>query len=159
MVDKVRVIAIGGTIGALVAGSLAAPALFQRAFAEEPAKVVTKTINELFPKPFDPKTLLKFHITTGPDVSLDVKKSATISKISYGHRTYVSIVTTPSGTYSSDALTSPNVRYPGIDVTPKGHGAFSYRSFVGPFGTGTWTSFTEGSLTYLTYSFSPKAGA
>ena len=159
MVDKVRVIAIGGTIGALVAGSLAAPALFQHALADEPAKVMTKSFNELFPKPFDPKSLLKFHITAGPNVSLDVQKTATISKISYGHRTYVAIVTTPSGTYSTDALMSPNVRYPGIDVTPKGHGAFSYRTFSGPFGTGTWTSFSEGSITYLTYSFTPKAGA
>ena len=108
--------------------------------AEEPAKVATKSFNEIFPKPFDPKSLLKFDIATGPNVSLDVKKTSTISKISYGHRTYVSIVTTPSGTYSTDALTSPNVRYPGIDVTPKGHGAFSYRSFVGPFGTGSWAS-------------------
>src|SRR4051794_30504324 len=117
MADIVRIIAIGGTIGALIAGGLAAPAFLQGALADEPAKVASSAFADIFPKRFDPDGLVKFHITAGPGVSTDVERSKTITKISYGHRSYVEVVTTPSGTYSSDALTSPNVRYPGIDVT------------------------------------------
>jgi hypothetical protein len=155
----VRAVIIGAGFAGLLAWSVLEPTSMKSALADEPVKVAAKTLSEIFPRPFDPKSLRKFDIAVGPNVSLEVKKASTISKISYGHRTYVSIVTTPSGTYSSDALTSPNVRYPGIDVTRKGHGAFSYRSFVGPFGTGTWASLTEGSITYLTYSFTPRTGA
>ncbi len=159
MADTVRIIAIGGTVGALIGGGLAAPAFMPSALADEPAKAAISSFAEIFPKPFDPKSLVKFDITYGPGVSTDVQHSSTISKIEYGHRTYVSIVTTPSGTYSSDALVSPYVRYPGIDVSPKysGHHHWSYSWFHGSAGSGSWTSFTSGSITYFTYSFKPAA--
>lgn len=158
MVDKVRVIAIGGTVGAIVAGCIVAPAVVQ-AFAEEPAKVATTDFTQIFTqtKPFNPDELVKFHITAGPGVSTTVTKTAVVAKISYGHREWVSIVTTPSGTYSSDALTSPYVRYPGIDVTSAdaSENAQSYATFSTPSGMGSWTSITRGSITWFDYSFTP----
>ena len=40
----------------------------------------------------------------------------TVRKIGYGQTSIVNIITTSSGVYSSDALTSPHVLYPGIHV-------------------------------------------
>jgi hypothetical protein len=159
MADTVRIIAIGGTIGVLVAGAFAAPAFFQTALADEPVKIASSAFADMFAKPFNPKSLVKFDITYGPSVSTEVRHSVTISKISYGQREYVSIVTTPSGTYSSDALTSPNVRYPGVDVTRKvrWHANWDDRTFAGAFAGGIWTSVTSGSITTLTYSPAPAA--
>ncbi len=88
---------------------------------------------------------------------MDVKSASTITKISAGHKSIVSIVTTPSGTYSSDALLSPNVRYPGIEVKPKHwrDGGLSISTLTSDSGTGRWTSYSTGSFTYYTYSFTP----
>ncbi len=72
----------------------------------------------------------------------------------------VSIVTTASGTYSSDALTSPYVRYPGIDVDPDLRGDQFTAGDVdhdGRAARGTWTSVTSGSITY--FSYGPVGGA
>ena len=46
------------------------------------------------------------------------QSSVEIKKIGYGEVSYVTVSTTPSGTYSSDSLASPYVRYPGIRVVP-----------------------------------------
>lgn len=43
--------------------------------------------------------------------------SARIKKIGYGHVSQVSIVTTASGTYSTDGLMSRHIQYPGVSVT------------------------------------------
>lgn len=157
MADTVRIIAITGTIGALVAGSLAAPAFLSGAFANEPASTALKSAMDLFPPPFDPKKLVKYDIVFDDSVSTEVQSTQLVKKIGYGHKTLVSIVTTPSGTYSSDALTSPNVRYPGIEVTPK----HRHRSRVwissssSSYGTSSSIGFSSGSFTYYTYSFKP----
>ena len=49
-------------------------------------------------------------------MSADVQRTASVTKIEHGRKSNVSIVTTLSGTYSSDAITSPHVLYPGIHV-------------------------------------------
>lgn len=49
-------------------------------------------------------------------ISTEILSQTTVQKIGYGRKTNVSIVKTPTGTYSSDALRSPHVRYPGIEV-------------------------------------------
>jgi len=64
-------------------------------------------------------TLRKFDgsyyaIGTEPSVLLTPESTTTVRKIAYGRTTFVNIVTTSSGVYSTDGLTSPNVRYPGI---------------------------------------------
>ena len=150
MANIVRVAAIGGIAGVIVAGGLAMPAFLQNAVAEEPTKVAA-AFSDFFPhQPYDPSTLLKFDVIVGPGVSTDVQRSTTVSKIGYGNRTYVTIITTSTGTYSSDALTSPNVKYPGVDLLPR----FASRWGQDDHGLGgAWTSTTSGSIT--TFSFVP----
>lgn len=49
-------------------------------------------------------------------VSNTILSRTNVKKIGHGNVSNVAIVKTPTGTYSSDGLTSPNVRYPGIAV-------------------------------------------
>jgi hypothetical protein len=151
MSENVRSIALIGGIGAVVAGALASPLLFPTVFASEPQKHLLASAETLFPPPFDPSQLKKFAITFGDSVSTEPQSTQTVSKIGFGHKSVVSIVTTTSGTYSSDGIASPHVLYPGIDVALK-HPNRSYWTAIGtaPEG-GTWSSygFTVGSITYL----------
>lgn len=151
MVDPVRVLAIGGTIGALVAGSLAAPQ-FLSAAAEEPVKAVSSTLKLLFPDAVDAKMFRKYKITFDDSISTDVKRTQVVKKIGHGRTSEVTIVTTPSGTYSTDGLLSPHVQYPGIEKKLKrgyGNGFYYYSSRS--YGGGRWTTFSNGSFTYFTY--------
>ncbi|MBI4922921.1 MAG: hypothetical protein HY834_14330 [Devosia nanyangense] len=155
----IRTVATSGLLAAMVAGAFATPMLFPAAFADEPASIALRTASDLFPPPFDPKKLVKYDIVFDDTVSTEVQSTQLVKKIGYGQKTMVSIVTTPSGTYSSDALTSPNVRYPGIEVTPKARDdedRFWISSFASPYGTGHSTAFSVGSFTYYTYSFKPR---
>jgi hypothetical protein len=151
MVDPVRVLAIGGTLGALVAGTLAAPQ-FLSAAAEEPVKAVSSVLETLFPDAVDAKLFRKYKITFDDSISTDVKRTQVVKKIGYGRTSTVTIVTTPSGTYSTDGLLSPHVQYPGIEKELKGWGGrgFHYYS-TRSYGGGRWTSFSNGSFTYYTY--------
>jgi hypothetical protein len=152
MASTMRIIAVGGAVGTLIAGSLAGLMFLQSAAAEEPAKAAAASFSDLFPKapPFDPRTLRKFAIVVGPSVSTDVEHSTIISKIEHGHRSFVTVITTASGTYSSDGLASPYIKYPGIDVDPirAGHRSWALPVEDSPLG---WSSVTSGSITYFTY--------
>ena len=157
MTNLVRMFAVGGTAALVTIGGIAAFGLMQ-ATAEEPAQVVERTIADLFPSPpLDASQFRKYAISFDETVSTEVQSSSTVTKIGFGHKSVVSIVTTPSGTYSSDALLSPHVRYPGIEVKPKlwREGDLSISTFTSESGTGRWTSFSRGSFTYYTYSFTP----
>lgn len=160
MADLVRYIAIGGTIGALVAGTIVAPSVFA-AVIDVPAKVVGATsISDLFPPPFDPDKLRKYAITFDETVSTNVQRQTSVKKIGYGEKSVVTIVTTPSGTYSSDGIASPYVRYPGIDVEPKrrgGHPRFWSSTYSSKYGTSRSYGFSSGSFTYFNYSYKPRA--
>ncbi|HTJ56109.1 MAG TPA: hypothetical protein VL418_00910 [Devosiaceae bacterium] len=57
-----------------------------------------------------------YAVGTESNVSLEPESDTVIRKIGYGQTNFVHIITTPSGTYSSDGLFSPNIRYPGIHV-------------------------------------------
>ena len=59
----------------------------------------------------------ELQISTDETVSMDVLFTSQIKKIGYGHVKTVNIVRTPTGTYSSDALVSPHVLYPGVKVS------------------------------------------
>jgi hypothetical protein len=159
MADIVRIIAIGGTIGGLVAGSIAAPAVFA-GVTEVPAKLVSSaTITDLFPPPFDPGKLRKYAITFDPWVSTTAKSQSSVTKIGYGEKSVVSITNTPTGTYSSDGIVSPYVRYPGVDVAAKGkhqHPRFWSSTFRSNNGTARAYGFSSGSFTYFTYKYSPR---
>lgn len=115
MSDYLRFITGGSVLGLLVAGMLAIPSLLPPALAdEEPARTLLGGRDELFPKKIDTANLVKFDFTLEPGVSIEVLGSRTIRKIGYGKTSFVEVVTTPSGVYSSDGLASPHIRYPGI---------------------------------------------
>lgn len=81
---------------------------------EEPARTLFSSASELFPPPFDPESLVKYTYDLAPSVSTEVLKESTIKKIGYGNTEMVHVLETPSGTYSTDALDSPYVEYPGV---------------------------------------------
>lgn len=154
MTDYARMTVIGGTIGVFVAGALVAPAVIAAATETPQAVAVVNTIEDLFPAPaLDAKMFRKFDITLGPGVSTDIQRTQTIRKIGYGYSSTVTVVTTPSGTYSTDGLLSPNVSYPGIEVTSKGR--WHNWSAETPQGNGKWTSFSRGSIIYLNWIAGP----
>jgi hypothetical protein len=111
--------------GLVFVGGIVAPAVIQASEASEPA--VAKVFQPLQPPPpgaaLDDTRLAKFNgnyfaVDTDPGVSLDGQSSVEIKKIAYGETSYITVTTTKSGTYSSDGLYSPNVRYPGVHTQP-----------------------------------------
>ncbi|MEO7220947.1 MAG: hypothetical protein ABIY37_00595 [Devosia sp.] len=149
MVDPVRVLAYGSFFGSMMAWSLVAPDQMS-AVAEEPVRAVAATVEGLFPDTVDPKMFRKYKITFDDSISTEVQRTQVVKKIGHGRTSQVTIVTTPSGTYSTDGLLSPHVQYPGIEKELKGWGNrfwFSSRSYGG----GRWTSFSTGSFTYYSY--------
>jgi hypothetical protein len=155
---EARTFVITGGVAAFVAGCLAAPQFFPQAFASEPQSHLLDRGKDIFPIPFDTKRLRKYEITFDDSVSTEVVRTQTVKKYGFGQKTIVSIVTTPTGVYSSDGLASPNVRYPGIEVTPKHrHRHWAFSTSTSTYGTSTWSSFSSGSFTYYTYSFKPAA--
>ena len=155
-----RVIAMSGGLAALVGGAIVSPALFPQAFAEEPQHKLVQTADQLFPKSADISKLKKFKFTIADGVSTEPLKAQTVSKIGFGQRTYVSVVTTSTGTYSTDGLASPYVRYPGIDRAWKHRGWGSRHFWVSSrtSAAGTWTStvISNGSFSTMTSHFTPS---
>ena len=93
----------------------ALPTMLPPAIAsEEPARTLLSNASEIFPPPFDPASLVKYSYDLDASVSTDVLRQSTIKKIGYGKVEMVHVLETPSGTYSTDALQSPHVEYPGI---------------------------------------------
>lgn len=150
MVDPVRVLAIGLSVGALIAVPIAAPQAIS-AMADEPVKAVQSALETLFPAAVDADMFRKYAITFDDSVSTEVKRTQVVKKIAHGRKSTVTIVTTPSGTYSTDGLLSPNVQYPGIDKKSKWGGRSFYYFSSHSYGGGSWTSFSNGSFTYYTY--------
>jgi hypothetical protein len=150
MVDPIRVLALGAFFGSMVAWSLVSPKQMS-AVAEEPVRVVATAIEDLFPDTVDPKIFRKYDITFDESISTDVSRTQVVTKIGGGRASEVTIVTTPSGTYSTDGVLSPNVRYPGIEKRSKGWGDGYWDSVMQPDGGGHWISFSQGSFTYLVF--------
>jgi len=70
---------------------------------------------------FNPANLVKFEDKTYDVkhenwVATDPLSNARVKKIEGGRVSYVGITTTATGTYSSDAMFSPHVQYPGISA-------------------------------------------
>lgn len=102
---------LGMTLGAICATALAAigPGYVLETFADE------------MPAGFDTDGLVKldgkyYEMNHESWVSTDPVSSSRVKKIEGGRVSYVDIATTDTGTYSTDALTSPHVQYPGIEV-------------------------------------------
>jgi len=108
----------------------ALPSMLPPAIAnEQPARTLLSTANELFPPPFDPSSLQKWTYELTPAVSTQVLKQSTVRKIGYGTTEFVHVIETPTGTYSTDGLQSPNVEYPGvIKKRVRGHFGMAYWS-------------------------------
>jgi hypothetical protein len=121
-----RSILAGGLVGLLVAGSLALTSMLPPAMADdEPWRSLLSTGEEILPDEPLP-AFFKPQWTVEPSVNTDVVKQQMVRKIGYGRTEFVDIVTTPTGTYSSDALSSPYVRYPGIHANaPEAGGILS----------------------------------
>ncbi|KKB08845.1 hypothetical protein [Devosia chinhatensis] len=129
-----RQMLMGMTLGALCATGLAAigPGYVLEAFADE------------MPAGFNADKLVRFgdrdyEVAYADWVSTDPLSTATVKKIEAGKVSYVSITTTATGTYSTDALTSPHVLYPGIDVreaNPTGN-------FFAFWSGGSWQGFAS----------------
>lgn len=77
----------------------------------------------------------EYEINFGSGIDTTALSSVTVKKIAYGNEITVNIVTTPTGTYSSDALINPHVLYPGVEVTERQTAD-----------TGTRWSYKEGAL-------------
>ncbi|AKR54537.1 hypothetical protein XM25_01680 [Devosia sp. H5989] len=105
---------VGMTLGATAATALAMTGAGSdiRAFADE---MLAPSFDKSKLAIFDDSL---FTIDTEPNVSLEATHTAVVRKIEFGRTSFVKIMTTPSGTYSTDGLASPHVRYPGIHVTP-----------------------------------------
>lgn len=113
--DMTRSMLIGGGIAFVAAAFMAVPEILSPAIAdEEPAKTLLGTTNDIFAPALDPRTLLKWDFHVEPGVSTEATAQSTVKKIGYGRTSYVTIVQTPTGVYSSDGLASANIEYPGI---------------------------------------------
>jgi hypothetical protein len=124
MDDKyLKPVVTGAVIGAIATLMLGAMShLPPSVAAAEPMHTLTSTMDELLPRGFDPNSLVRFSdaaytITADPGISRTPLSTTTVRKIGFGKLTLVAITTTASGVYSSDAMTSPYVRYPGIHAT------------------------------------------
>ena len=123
-----RTALIGGLIGAGVAGTLTIPMWIPAVMASETVQSVTDAVTQVAQSAtgplFEADDFVKMtdgdvRYTAHADgtVSTEVSGTQTVKKIGFGAVSTVTIVTTPTGVYSSDAIFSPNVRYPGITVT------------------------------------------
>lgn len=124
MAGTIRMLASGGAVAALAGLLFAGLYALPQAIADDQIlDTLTGTAIEALPPPFDADSLVKFEgrdyaVTYSEDVSMDVESRSTIRKIAYGRTSFVEVTTTSSGTYSSEALFSPHVRYPGVYITP-----------------------------------------
>lgn len=128
---------LGMALGAICATVLAAigPGFVVKAFGDEFAAPA-----------FDPSQLVKFegtnYLVENEDwVSTAPLSTVRVKKIEMGKVSYVDITTTETGTYSTDAMFSNHIQYPGISVErapwPRNRNRFSFWS------NGSWSSFSS----------------
>lgn len=134
---------MGMFLGAACATALAAigPGMVIEAFADEA------------PAGFDPSRLVKFEgrkyaVDYDASVATTPLSTTRIKKIEGGSVSYVTITTTETGTYSSDAMFSPHVQYPGIAVEPV-EAAGNQFAF---WSNGHWSRFVTRSADSFIYS-------
>jgi hypothetical protein len=118
--DATKTIMLGGAIGLGAALLLLLPNVLPRAVAEEePMKTLLSTPKEIWPPAFDPDRLMRWSYYVQPGVSVEPIRETVVRKIGYGHSTFVNVMETASGVYSTDGLASPHIQYPGIIKEPK----------------------------------------
>ncbi|HEV7344950.1 MAG TPA: hypothetical protein VGN60_04875 [Devosia sp.] len=142
-----RHLLLGMTVGAFCATALAAigPGMVFEAFGDEMA-----------PQGVDTAALVKFegreYVVDHDDwVATDPLSTTRVKKVEAGKVSYVTITTTATGTYSTDAMFSKHVQYPGIAVEAADRG----RNFFRYWTNGRWSAFSTGiagSFVYRSFS-------
>lgn len=113
--DATRAIMLGGIVGLGAAVLLALPDILPAAMAEEePMHTLLSTPNEVWPPAFDPDKLMKWSYYVQPGVSIEPIKETVVRKIAYGRTTFINVMETSTGVYSTDGLASSHIQYPGI---------------------------------------------
>jgi hypothetical protein len=132
-----RHLLLGMTLGAVCATAIAAigPGMVIEAFADES------------PVGIDPASLVRYNVDYDDWVATDPLSTVRVKKVEAGRVSYVTITTTATGTYSTDAMFSRHVQYPGISVEQiePSRNRFSYWT------NGEWSSFSTvnaGSFAY-----------
>lgn len=129
-----RHLLLGMTLGAICATAIAAIG---------PGMVFEALADEFAPSGVDAASLVKFegqdYVVDYDDwVATDPLSTVRVKKVEAGKVSYVTITTTATGTYSTDAMFSNHVQYPGISVEEDSseiYNRFSYWS------GGKWFSF------------------
>lgn len=106
-----RQVLLGMTIGALCASAVAAigPGMVLETFADEqPVGIDTSNLVRFEGRDYD--------VQYDDWVATDPVSRTSVKKIEFGRVSYVDVTTTATGTYSSEAMFSPHVQYPGISV-------------------------------------------
>jgi len=109
--------------------------------------VIETFADEVEAPAFDVSKLVKFNdrqyaVEAEDWVSSEPLSTVRVKKVEAGVVSYVTITTTETGTYSTDAMFSKHVQYPGITVTQKPEWSPANRfSF---WSNGVWSSFTSG---------------
>ena len=142
-----RRLLLGMTLGAICATAIAAIG---------PGMVLDALADEFAPVGIDAASLVKYEdreyvVDYDASIATDPLSTVRVKKVEAGKVSYVTITTTASGTYSTDAMFSRHVQYPGISVEP----AEPTRNYFRYWSNGRWFGFrtgTAGSFSYLGFS-------
>ncbi|MFN4209182.1 MAG: hypothetical protein ACK4G5_01340 [Devosia sp.] len=138
-----RHLLLGMTLGAICATALAAigPGMVLQAFGDE--GVITGVDAARLVR-FEGR---KYNVDYEDWVATDPLSTTRVKKVEAGKVSYVTITTTATGTYSTDAMFSSHVQYPGISVEPVKPSAnrFSYWT------NGKWSGFSTRSAGSFSY--------
>ena len=135
---------IAGVAGAvLVGGFVALQTLTPQAIADEiVVPALTTKVSSLFREPLDGSRFVKAPETVvEPWVQMEATSEVLVRKIAYGRTSFVSVMTTGTGTYSSDGLASPHVLYPGIH---RGRGDGGSATILAMLEDGGWLRIDRG---------------
>lgn len=150
MHQKWKYVALGALIGTAVSVTLTLPDLIPAAIADEQPMATLLADKQGLLDMINPDrhgALWKPDWQIEATVSTEVSESVTVRKISGGKTRFVTIATTPSGVYSSDALSSDTVRYPGIHK--RGGGATGMLTALGAGGWTVLKPVSAGSFAYI----------
>lgn len=141
-----RHLLLGMTLSAICATALAAIG---------PGMVFEAIADEFAPSGVDAASLVKFegrdYVVDHEDwVATDPLSTTQVKKIEAGKVSYVTITTTATGTYSTDAMFSNHIQYPGISVSAAEPDLNFFRYWT----NGRWSAFSTGTAgSFVYYGF------
>lgn len=149
-----RTYTLGTIAGAVIVGGLVGVLRLPPAIADE----LDTTLAEILPPAgtsIDPDSLVKFDdrdyaVTYEDWVDTNALSRVTVRKIAFGRQSVVTVTSTDSATFSSEAMFSPNIRYPGVHVRAVPGGAQSpIAAYLSPNGWVTTALLDAGSFLYI----------